>query len=62
MYEAFIAAFIGLFVIVDPIGIAPVFAGLTQGADTSHKRTMAVKGTIVGTLILVFFALVGKPF
>jgi len=62
MYEAFIAAFIGLFVIVDPIGIAPVFAGLTQGTDTSHKRTMAIKGTIVGTLILVFFALVGKPF
>ncbi len=62
MYEAFIAAFIGLFVIVDPIGIAPVFAGLTQGTDTRHKRTMAIKGTIVGTLILVFFALVGKPF
>ncbi|NVJ68792.1 MAG: MarC family protein [Alphaproteobacteria bacterium] len=62
MYEAFIAAFIGLFVIVDPIGIAPVFAGLTQGATVSHKRKMAIKGTIVGTLILVFFALVGKPF
>lgn len=62
MYEAFIAAFIGLFVIVDPIGIAPVFAGLTQGSPTGHKRKMAIKGTIVGTLILVFFALVGKPF
>lgn len=62
MYDAFIAAFIGLFVIVDPIGIAPVFAGLTQGASVSHKRKMAIKGTIVGTLILVFFALVGKPF
>lgn len=62
MYEAFIAAFIGLFVIVDPIGIAPVFAGLTQGSPTAHKRKMAIKGTIVGTLILVFFALVGKPF
>ncbi len=62
MYESFIAAFIGLFVIVDPIGIAPVFAGLTQGSPAAHKRKMAIKGTIVGTLILVFFALVGKPF
>jgi len=62
MYEAFIAAFIGLFVIVDPIGIAPVFAGLTQGSSPSHQRKMAIKGTIVGTVILVFFALVGKPF
>lgn len=62
MYEAFISAFISLFVIVDPIGIAPVFAGLTQGATDSHRRNMAIKGTIVGTLILVFFALAGKPF
>lgn len=62
MEEAFIAAFIALFVIVDPIGIAPVFAGLTQGTSNSHKRKMALKGTIIGTLILVFFALVGKPF
>lgn len=62
MEEAFVAAFIALFVIVDPIGIAPVFAGLTQGTDNSHKRKMALKGTIIGTLILVFFALVGKPF
>ncbi|MBL4788446.1 MAG: MarC family protein [Kordiimonadaceae bacterium] len=62
MYEAFIAAFVALFVIIDPIGIAPVFAGLTQGTSASHKRKMALKGTIVGTAILVFFALVGEPF
>ncbi|WP_417456200.1 MarC family protein [Kordiimonas sp.] len=62
MYEAFIAAFIGLFVIVDPIGIAPVFAGLTQNATRQHQRAMAIKGTLIGTLILIFFALVGKPF
>ena len=62
MYEAFIAAFISLFVIVDPVGIAPVFAGMTQNATESHKHKMAIKGTLIGTLILIFFALVGKPF
>ncbi|MCJ9428091.1 MarC family protein [Kordiimonas marina] len=62
MYDAFIAAFTALFVIVDPIGIAPVFAGLTQGTTVAHKRKMAIRGTIIGTLILVFFAAVGKPF
>ncbi|PCI64240.1 MAG: MarC family transcriptional regulator [Kordiimonadales bacterium] len=62
MYEAFIASFVALFVIIDPIGIAPVFAGLTQGTTDSHKRKMAIKGTLVGTAILVFFALAGEPF
>ncbi|GHF14226.1 UPF0056 inner membrane protein [Kordiimonas sediminis] len=62
MYEAFIAAFIALFVIVDPIGIAPVFAGLTQGTSKGHKRKMAIKGVVVATVIMVFFAFAGKPF
>ncbi len=62
MYDAFIAAFIALFVIVDPIGIAPVFAGLTQGSPRSHQKSMAIKGTIIGILILIFFALAGQPF
>jgi len=62
MYEAFIAAFVALFVIVDPVGIAPVFAGLTQGTSKSHQRAMALKGTVIGTLILVFFALLGERF
>jgi len=62
MYEAFIAAFVALFVIIDPVGIAPVFAGLTQGTTNSHKRMMAIKGTVIGTLILVFFALLGERF
>ena len=62
MYDAFIAAFVALFVIVDPIGIAPVFAGLTQGSSRAHQKKMAIKGTIIGTVILIFFASVGQPF
>lgn len=62
MYEIFISAFIALFVIIDPIGIAPVFASLTQGTPARHQRLMAVKGVFIGTLILVFFAFMGKPF
>jgi len=62
MYEAFAAAFIALFVIVDPVGIAPVFAGLTQGTSRPHQRKMAIKGTLIGTLILLFFAVLGERF
>lgn len=62
MYEIFISAFIALFVIIDPIGIAPVFAGLTKDAPAKFQRLMAIKGVLIGTLILVFFAFMGKPF
>ena len=62
MYETFLSAFIALFVIIDPVGIAPVFAGLTQDTPASHQRKMAIKGTFIGTLILIFFAFAGKPF
>lgn len=62
VYDAFVGAFVALFVIVDPIGIAPVFAGLTQGTSRAHKRAMAIKGSIVALLILLFFAWAGKPF
>lgn len=62
MYEIFISAFVALFVIIDPPGIAPVFAGLTQDTTPKHQRKMAIKGVFIGTLILVFFAFMGKPF
>lgn len=62
LVDAFVTSFIALFVIVDPIGIAPVFASLTQGTDKPHKRLMAIRGTVVGSLILLFFAWVGQPF
>ena len=62
LYDAFLSAFVALFVIVDPIGIAPVFAGLTQGTSNQHKRKMAIRGSLVATVILVFFAWAGRPF
>lgn len=62
LVDVFVAAFVALFVIVDPIGIAPVFAGLTQGTSAAHKRKMAIQGSLVATLILVFFAWIGQPF
>ncbi len=62
MYEIFVSAFIALFVIIDPVGIAPVFAGLTQDTPPKHQRKMAFKGTLIGTLILIFFAFAGEPF
>ncbi len=57
-----LTAFVSLFVIIDPLGLLPIFIGLTQGADAAHKRKMAIKGVLIGGIILVFFALLGDRF
>ena len=61
MIELFTAAFITLLVIVDPPGCAPIFASLTSGADAAHRRTMAIRASLVAWAILMFFALLGEP-
>jgi multiple antibiotic resistance protein len=58
----FISAFVTFFVIIDPLGCAPIFASLTSGTPAQHRRNMAVRSILVASLILFAFALVGKPF
>ena len=61
MIELFTSAFITLLVIIDPPGCAPIFASLTSGATTAHRRAMAIRASLVAWFILVFFALLGEP-
>lgn len=61
MLELYISAFVTLFVIIDPLGCAPIFAGLTAGTSRVHARSMAVRATIVASAILLVFALFGEP-
>lgn len=60
MFELFISVFVTLFVVIDPVGIAPIFAVMTDGASKSFKRTMILKATFVGALILLLFAFIGN--
>ena len=46
-------------VVVDPVGNAPVFAGLTRGGDAAYRRRMAIKGVAIATAILLVFAFTG---
>jgi multiple antibiotic resistance protein len=48
-----------LFVTIDPVGIGPLFAALTRGADAVHRRRMAVKGVLIAAGILFVFAFGG---
>ncbi len=62
MTETLIAAFVTFFVVVDPVGVAPMFAALTPDNTAEERRLIALKGTAIGGGVLLFFALVGEPF
>ncbi|HLI13258.1 MAG TPA: MarC family protein [Alphaproteobacteria bacterium] len=57
-----IHASITLFVIIDPVGVAPLFAALTEGRSAEERRRAAWIGVLVAALVLYVFALVGRAF
>ena len=60
MYELFISSFVTFFVVIDPLGIAPIFAVMTDGASTKYKRSMILKAIFAGGIILLLFAFMGN--
>ena len=60
MIELFASAFVTFFVVIDPPGCAPIFAGLTAGANPAHRRAMALRAVGVAAVILTVFALFGE--
>lgn len=60
MSELFISSFVTFFVVIDPLGIAPIFAVMTDGASAKFKRRMILKATFTGTIILLVFAFLGN--
>ena len=60
MIELFISSFITFFVVIDPPGCAPIYAGLSAGASATQRRAMAVRAVAVASLILLVFALFGE--
>jgi multiple antibiotic resistance protein len=58
--ELFVSAFVTLFVVIDPPGCAPIYAGLTKGATPAQSRSMAARACLIAGIILVVFALFGE--
>ncbi|WP_120501599.1 MarC family protein [Roseovarius sp. EL26] len=55
-----ITAFVTLFVIIDPIGLAPLFVALTQGMNPQKRRAIAIRACLTGALLLIVFAAFGE--
>jgi multiple antibiotic resistance protein len=57
---ALITAFATLFVVIDPIGLTPIFIALTAGADARHRRGVAVRACVTAFAVLTLFAFLGE--
>jgi multiple antibiotic resistance protein len=58
--DLFLSAFVTLFVVIDPPGCAPIYAGLVSGATPKQASGMAVRACAIAAAILLVFALFGE--
>ena len=55
-----ITALVTIFVVIDPIGIAPLFLALTKGKTPAQRRLIALRATLTAAFVLALFALFGE--
>lgn len=55
-----ITAFVTLFVVIDPIGLAPMFLALTQGDSAARRRAIALRACLTSIIVLTIFAAFGE--
>jgi MarC family membrane protein len=52
-------AFVVLFIVLDPIGVAWLFAALTASSDLLQQRRMAIRGVVLAVIIIYAFFFLG---
>ncbi|MDO5528856.1 MAG: MarC family protein [Paracoccus sp. (in: a-proteobacteria)] len=56
----YVTAFVTLFVVIDPIGLAPLFIALTRGMDAPERNRIALRAVTVAAVLLTLFGLAGE--
>jgi multiple antibiotic resistance protein len=59
MPEQLVSAFVTLLVVIDPIGMGPVFLGLTGGLDEAARRRIGLEASLIAFCVLAGAALIG---
>lgn len=59
MLELFTTTFVTFLIVIDPPGVAPVFASLTQNTSRAWQRQMAFRAVTVAAFIMAGFAFGG---
>jgi multiple antibiotic resistance protein len=55
-----LSAFVTLFVVIDPIGMAPLFVALTAGETGARRRAIALRACLIALALLTLFGLAGE--
>ena len=58
--SAIITAFVTLFVVIDPPGLAPLFIALTNGMSDARRRRIGWRATVIAAFLLTLFGLAGE--
>jgi len=54
-----ISALVTLFVVVDPVGLAPTFLAVTEGLPRAARKNVALRASLIAGAILIGSALIG---
>lgn len=58
--DALLNALTALIVTIDPIGLAPLFLGVTRGMDGAQRRVVGLRAAVIAFVVLTLFALAGR--
>ena len=62
MIDQLLQFFVTFLVVVEPVGVIPVFLAMTEGVAEQERRRMARKGVAIAGAIFLLFALGGGQF
>jgi multiple antibiotic resistance protein len=62
MIDQLLKFFVTFLVVVEPIGVIPIFVAMTSGDTEAARRRMARKGVLIAGMIFLLFALGGGAF
>lgn len=62
LFQFVLTAFGLLFVMINPIAVAPVFVAVTNGMNARQRRATLTRAVIAAFLVALFFLFVGRAF
>jgi len=56
----YISAFVTIYVIIDPIGLTPLFVTMTRGMTPRKRHAIGLRALMIGFVLLALFGVLGK--